>query len=97
MRSIERLKTVAEVAILSSDAIGKLMEMRLTGDDGAGGTEPRSNGAVHLRDVVVVTIKRRAARCSETRKVEAVFERNRNSPEWLADDIFATKVARLVA
>src|ERR1700679_1339898 len=97
VRRVERLKAVAEVAVLSRDAIRKLVEMRLTSNDGAGATESCGNGAVGLGDTEIITIERRAARRSETGKVEAVLERDGNSPEWFADGVFAVKIARLLA
>lgn len=97
MRWVERLDAVAEVAVLSGDAVGELVEIRFASDDGSGSAKASGDCAVGGGDAVVVAVELGAAGGRETREVEAVFERDRNSPERLVGDVFAAEIARFVA
>lgn len=97
VRGVERLEAVAEVMVLSGNAVGELVEVRLACDDGAGGAETAGDAAVGSGDAVVFAVERGAAGGRETSKIEAVFERDRNSPKGLLRNVFATEAASFLA
>ncbi len=97
MRWVEGLEAVAEVAVLSGDAVGELVEICFAGDDGSGGAKAGGDCAVGGGDAVVVAVEGGAARGGETGEVEAVFERDGDSPERLVGDVFAAEIAGFVA
>ena len=75
------MQTVAVVAILAGDAVGKLMEVGLTGNNSPGVAQARRNPGVCRCDLLMRRIKVRAAACRKSCKVETILERDRQTKE----------------
>jgi hypothetical protein len=70
--------------------------MCLSCDDGPCCAKALGNCGVLASDAVVLAIKARAAGGGKAGEVEAVFQRDRNAPEGLGLEIFATEMSSFV-
>lgn len=91
------MEAVAEVAVLSGDAVGELVEICFAGDDGSGGAKAGGDCAVGGGNAVEIAVEVGTAGGGEPGEVEAVFEGDGNTPEMLVSDVFAPEIAGFVA
>src|ERR1700746_4028642 len=68
---IVRLHAIAIIGILSCDAVGELMQVRLTDDDRTESAQTRGHGGVFVRDTVACGVEARAGTGGSACEIEA--------------------------
>jgi hypothetical protein len=86
VRGVARLHAVAVVGAFARNPVGQLVQVRLARDDRTRSPQMRRDSGVSLGRSMQIAVKNRTARGLEAGQVEAVLQRNGNTPQRLRGD-----------